>query len=136
VIMAAQHVNMRGHMHKVPRIRHQCAQRIARFQRRKEFLDDVLLMHMCISIVCTYASTFWSELQVKRFLAILSSVPSRNDQRARTMLGEEFQKNGVRGLAVQDHDALHTALDGLDAGFHLGDHTAGDRAIPDERARL
>ena len=63
-------------------------------------------------------------------------IPSGNDQRAGTDLGEELQQHGMGGLAVQDDHALDAALDRLDAGLDLGDHAAGDRAVLDQRMRL
>jgi hypothetical protein len=59
-----------------------------------------------------------------------------DDQRARAVLGEQFEQHGMRRLAVEDDDALDAALDRLDAGLDLGDHAAGNRAVGDQRLGL
>src|SRR4051794_37222190 len=58
------------------------------------------------------------------------------DQRPRAVVGEQLQQHRVRHLSVEDDDRLDALLDGVDAGFDLGDHAARDGAVGDEAAAL
>ena len=52
------------------------------------------------------------------------------------MFGEKLQQHGMRGLAIQNDNAFDAPADRFDAGFHLGDHAAGNGAVLDERLRI
>ncbi len=58
------------------------------------------------------------------------------DQRAGAMGGEGFQQQGMGRAAVEDDGGLDAAVDRIEAGFHLGDHAAVDRAVGDQGAGL
>ena len=45
------------------------------------------------------------------------------------MFGEQFHQHHVRGLAVEDDDALDAIFQRFEAGLDLGDHAAGNRAL-------
>jgi len=51
------------------------------------------------------------------------------DQRAGAELGEQFEQDRVRHLAVEDHHAFDAALERVDAGFDFGNHAAGNGAV-------
>src|SRR3569832_2732103 len=58
------------------------------------------------------------------------------DQCARALVGEEFEQDRVRLLAIDDDDALNALFERVDAGLYLRDHAARNRAVGDQLARI
>jgi len=54
------------------------------------------------------------------------------NERAGAELGEQFEQHGVRHFAVEDHYALDTAVERIDAGLDFRNHAAGNRPVGDQ----
>ena len=102
-------------------------------------MRPVVLIQAIIVSIGLRSPTETQQIEITRFLFQSASEtlrPLRDDQRAGAALGEDFEQHRMGRLAVEDDNALHAGLDGVDAGFDLRDHAAGNRAVGDQRVRL
>src|ERR1700735_2442702 len=58
------------------------------------------------------------------------------NERTGAELGEQFEQDGVRHLAVEDHHAFDAAFERIDAGLDFGDHATGNSAVGDQPPRV
>mmetsp|Transcript_1091 Transcript_1091/g.2157 ORF Transcript_1091/g.2157 Transcript_1091/m.2157 type:complete len:294 (+) Transcript_1091:76-957(+) len=66
----------------------------------------------------------------------MAPVPLLADHRACAVLREQFQQHRVGDPPVNDRAGPHTTANGVQGGFGLGDHAAGDGAVGDHRVDI
>ena len=88
------------------------------------FLINILNIHHC----------FITPLSVYRNLFKISFIG--NDHRTRTFIGQHFDQDRVRNSAVHNKYFFHAVIDGIDAAFHLRDHTTGDDTFIKKSCRI